>query len=143
MMIRLANRLAMAGAALLVALTAVPATAHHSIAAEFDMNRSVTFTGTVTKIEWTNPHIYTHVQVKEPDGKLVEYRVEGGPPNALYRAGWRKDTLKPGDTVTVSGIRAKVATSMNVGVATITTADGKKIYAGGVSSAATSVPQTP
>jgi hypothetical protein len=91
----------------------------------------VTFTGTVTKIEWTNPHIYTHVEVKEPDGKVVEYRVEGGPPNALYRAGWRKDTLKPGDTVTVSGLRAKIPTSMNIGVANLTTADGKRIFATG------------
>jgi hypothetical protein len=61
----------------------------------------------------------------------VEYRVEGGPPNALYRAGWRKDTLKPGDTVTVSGLRAKIATSTNIGVATVTTADGKKVFANG------------
>ena len=112
--------------------------AHHSIAAEFDSNRPVTFTGTVTKIEWTNPHIYTHVAVKEPDGKVVEYRVEGGPPNALYRAGWRKDTLKPGDTVTVSGLRAKIPTSMNIGVANMTTADGKRIFAtGGGAPAAT------
>jgi len=91
----------------------------------------VTFTGTVSKIEWTNPHIYTHVEVKEPDGKVVEYRVEGGPPNALYRAGWRKDTLKIGDTVTVSGLRAKIATSTNIGVANITTADGKRVFANG------------
>ena len=116
----------------LLALTIVaPVVAHHSISAEFDQNRPVTFTGTVTKIEWTNPHIYTHVEVKEPDGKVVEYRVEGGPPNALYRAGWRKDTLKPGDTVTVSGLRAKIATSTNIGVATLTTADGKRVFATG------------
>ena len=115
---------------LALAITA-PLAAHHSISAEFDQNRPVTFTGTVTKIEWTNPHIYTHVEVKEPDGKVVEYRVEGGPPNALYRAGWRKDTLKPGDTVTVTGLRAKIATSTNIGVATLTTADGKKVFQNG------------
>src|ERR1043166_6200130 len=116
--------------ALFVAV-AIPALAHHSISAEFDQSKPIKFTGTVKRVEWMNPHIYTHVEVKEPDGKVVEYRVEGGPPNALYRQGWRKDTLKAGDVVTVSGIRAKREDSMNIGVATITTADGKRIFANG------------
>ena len=112
-------------------LAAVPLSAHHSISAEFDQSKPVSFTGIVTKVEWTNPHIYTHVEAKDADGKVVVYKVEGGPPNSLFRQGWRKDSLKVGDTVTVSGIRAKIPTSMNIGVATITTADGRRMFAGG------------
>ena len=118
---------AMVAAGVAFALSA-PLVAHHSISAEFDTTKPITFTGKVTKVEWMNPHIYTNIEAKDPDGKVVVYRVEGGPPNSLFRQGWRKDTLKPGDTVTVSGIRAKIPTSMNIGVATITTADGKRIY---------------
>jgi hypothetical protein len=104
--------------------------AHHSVSAEFDSTKPIKFTGTISKVEWTNPHIYTHVQVKEADGKVTEYRVEGGPPNSLFRQGWRKDSIKTGETVTVSGIRAKNQESMNVGQATITMADGRRIFAG-------------
>ena len=116
-------------AAVLMSAT-VQLSAHHSVSAEFDTTKPVTFTGTISRVEWTNPHIYTHVQVKEPDGKITEYKVEGGAPNSLYRQGWRKDSLKTGETVTVSGIRAKNETSMNVGQATITMADGRRIFAG-------------
>src|ERR1044071_6982378 len=131
-MLRKASIGSLAGALLLTILTFVaPVSAHHSISAEFDQSKPVKFTGTVKRVEWMNPHIYTHVEVKEPDGKVVEYRVEGGPPNALYRQGWRKDTLKAGDVVTVTGIRAKIATSTNIGVATVTTADGKRVFATG------------
>ena len=81
--------------------------AHHSISAEFDTNKPIKFTGKVTKVEWMNPHIYTHVEAVDPDtGKTVTFKVEGGPPNSLYRQGWRKDTVKAGDTVSVSGVRA-------------------------------------
>lgn len=105
-----------------------PVIAHHSISAEFDTNKPIEFTGTIKQVDWMNPHIYTHVEVKNPDGTSVIYKVEGGPPNALFRQGWRKDSLKTGDTVTVSGIRAKNTQSMNIGVATILTADGKRIF---------------
>ncbi len=109
-------------------LVAVPLVAHHSISAEFDTTKPITFTGTVKKVAWMNPHIYTHVEVKQPNGSVIEYRVEGGPPNALFRSGWREDSLKVGETVTVRGIRAKAETSMNVGTATITKADGTTVF---------------
>jgi len=115
-------------AASVVAALSAPLVAHHSISAEFDTTKPITFTGKVTKVEWMNPHIYTNIEAKDPDGKVVVYRVEGGPPNSLFRQGWRRDTVKPGDTVTVSGIRAKIPSSMNIGVATITTAEGKVLY---------------
>ena len=119
----------LAGAALALALSC-EALAHHSTAAEFDNSKPITFTGTVKKIQWMNPHIYTLVETKGSDGKPVVYRVEGGPPNALYRQGWRMDTLHVGDTITVSGLRAKNEASMNIGQAKITTADGKHVFDG-------------
>lgn len=112
-------------------LAAVPVLAHHSTSAEFDRNKPVTFTGTVKKVDWMNPHIYTHVEVKEANGSVVTYRVEGGPPNSLFRQGWRKDSLKVGEVVTVTGLRAKSSTSFNVGNASITTAEGKRVFGGG------------
>ena len=122
-------------AALLAAVGALiagpPVTAHHSVSAEFDTTKPISFSGTIKKVEWTNPHIYTQIESKGPDGKITIYRVEGGAPNSLYRQGWRKDSLKVGEAVTVSGIRAKRADSMNVGQATITTSDGRRMFAGG------------
>jgi hypothetical protein len=96
-------------------LTSITFVAHHSISAEFDTNKRVTFTGTVKKIDWMNPHIYTHVEVKEPDGKVIVYKVEGGAPNALYRQGVRAESLPAGTIVTCTNCsRSKNPESMNV-----------------------------
>jgi Family of unknown function (DUF6152) len=107
-----------------------PTQAHHSTAAEFDPSKPVTFTGTVQKVMWMNPHIYTHIEVKQQGAPTMVYHVEGGAPNALFRQGWRKDSLKVGDTVTVKAWRAKNPDSPNVGQATITAVDGHKIFTG-------------
>jgi hypothetical protein len=120
----------LATAALATALLAASAHAHHSTAAEFDQNRPIIFTGTVQKVMWMNPHIYTHIEVKQPGAASLVYHVEGGSPNSLFRQGWRKDSLRVGDVVTVSGWHAKNPESANVGQATITAADGHKIFSG-------------
>lgn len=114
--------LTVAGGLLLASVTFV---AHHSISAEFDTSKRVTFTGTVKKIDWMNPHIYTHVEVKEPDGKVTTYKVEGGAPNSLFRQGIRPDSLKPGTVVTCTNCsRSKSPDSMNVN-GRLTLADGR------------------
>ena len=112
------------GTALLMA--SVAAVAHHSVSAEFDTTKKVTFTGTVKKIDWMNPHIYTHVEVKGEDGKTtIVYKVEGGAPNALFRNGVRPEQLPVGTIVTCNNCsRSKSATSMNVN-GRLTLQDGK------------------
>jgi hypothetical protein len=114
------------GAACLAAT--MPMLAHHSISAEFDTNQPITFTGKVKRIDWMNPHIYTHVEAEDAAKTVLVYRVEGAAPNALFRRGWRKDTLKIGETVTIAGIRSKNPASMNIGQATITRADGSEVF---------------
>jgi hypothetical protein len=105
-----------------------PVFAHHSISAEFDTTKPVNFTGTVKQVDFGNPHIYTHVETKDETGKTVVYEVEGGSPNDLARRGFSKTSLKIGETVQVKGIRAKNPTSMRVGQATMTKADGSPVF---------------
>ena len=101
--IRVACSLLVAGA-----LVGLPASAHHSFGAEYDANQPITLTGVLTKIEWTNPHTHIYVDVKDERGAVVNWQLEGYPPVALHRIGWRRDVqMKVGDTVTVSGWRAR------------------------------------
>src|SRR5580765_6990477 len=86
---------------------AAPLLAHHSFAAEFDANKRVTLKGTVTKVDWRNPHIYVYLNVKDGSGKVTEWACEGGPPNVLLREGWTRTSVKEGDEVTIDGAVAK------------------------------------
>jgi hypothetical protein len=110
-------------------VTATVALAHHSFAAEFDATKPITLKGIITKVEWTNPHTYFHVDATDENGKRGEWAVEGGAPNVLYRQGWKPDTLKVGDKVTITGSRAR--NGLNLANATsFVLADGRCIFAG-------------
>jgi hypothetical protein len=110
-------------------LAAAPAWAHHSFAAEYDSNNLITLSGVISKVEWTNPHIYIYVDVKDESGKVTTWSVEGYPPNTLKRTGFVKNDLKLGDTVTVTAYKAKDASSTGAG-REITFPDGTKKFAG-------------
>lgn len=117
-----------AAAALLAA--SVPAWAHHAFAAEFDAQKPVKLRGTVTKVELINPHSWIHIDVKNPDGTVTNWMVEGGSPNALVRRGVTKNSIPVGSEIVVEGYAAKDGSSHANG-RDITFADGRKLFVGG------------
>ncbi|MBV9507935.1 MAG: hypothetical protein JO323_23335 [Acidobacteriia bacterium] len=118
---------AFAAAALLLA--AAPARAHHAFAAEFDADKPIKFKGTVTKMEWINPHAWIHIDVKGDDGKVTPWMIEAAAPNSLLRRGWTKNSLPAGTEILVEGFQAKDGANRANG-SVITFTDGKKLFVG-------------
>ena len=116
-------------AALCLTLAPALASAHHSFAAQYDANQPVTLKGTITKVEWMNPHTYFYVDVADDRGKVANWAVEGGAPNVLYREGWKPTTLKKGDEVTITGSRAKNGTNL-INATSFKLPDGRCVFAG-------------
>ena len=107
----------------------VPALAHHSFAAEFDSSKTLTLKGTVTKLEWINPHARFYVDVKDEAGAVTKWELELGSPNSLMRQGWNRNSLKPGDVITVEAYVAKDASKL-ANAHQVSLANGKKVFGG-------------
>jgi len=103
--------------------------AHHSFAAQYDRNKPITLKGAVTRMEWANPHIYFYLDVADPAGAAATWAIEGMAPNVLYRAGWRKDSVKIADVVTVSGYLARDGSKL-VNMQSAVLADGRNLFVG-------------
>ena len=115
------------GVGLLV--STVPAWAHHAFSAEFDGNKQINLRGTLLKMEWINPHAWIHLNVKGADGAITTWDIELGPPNALIKRGWNKNSLPPGTELLVEGYQSKDGSTRANG-RDITFPDGKKLFAG-------------
>lgn len=118
---------------------AVPLRAHHAFAAEFDAQKPIKLEGTVTKVEWINPHAWIHIDVRRPDGKVEEWMIEGGTPNTLFRRGVTKNSLPIGTVIVVDGYQAKDGTLKGNG-RDLTFKDGRKLFIG---STGTGAPNDP
>ena len=110
-------------------MAAVPAPAHHSFAAQYDRNKQTTLTGPVTKIDWINPHARLFMDAKDASGKVVNWEIELAAPAMLIRRGWSRNSLKVGESVTVSGSLAKDGSNL-ANASTVTLSNGKKVFAG-------------
>ena len=122
------TKLVIAAAGLGLMLASVPAIAHHSFAAEFDAAKPIKLTGSVTKVEWMNPHTYFYIDVKDDKGATTNWGLEMGSPNGLMRQGWTRNSMKIGDVVTVEGSAAKDGS--NIGNArSVTLKDGQRLFA--------------
>ncbi len=120
---------------LLLFLAARPLTAHHAFAAEFDAKKPIKIKGTVTKMEWINPHVWIHVDVKKPDGSIDEWMIEAGTPNTLLRRGFTTESLKAGTEVVVDGYQSKDG-SLRANGRDITLPNGQTLFLGGNASGA-------
>jgi hypothetical protein len=116
-------------ASLGVMLAAASVTAHHAFSAEFDPDKPVSLEGSITKAEWVNPHAWVYIDVKQPDGKVLNWAIEMGPPNALLRRGWKKSSMQAGAIIKVEGFAAKNGKEF-ANATDITLPDGTKIFAG-------------
>jgi Family of unknown function (DUF6152) len=116
-------------AAVSLALAAAPLYAHHAFSSEFDADKPLQLAGTVSKVEWVNPHAWIHIEVKKSDGQVEEWMIEGGTPNTLMRRGVSRDTLKIGTEVRISGYQAKDGSNRANG-RDITYPDGRKLFLG-------------
>jgi hypothetical protein len=121
------RRLLMAVAVSMPLALTTSALAHHSFAAQFDRDNPVTLNGAMTRLEWMNPHIYFYMDVKDQSGAITKWSIEGGAPNTLYRAGWRKDTIKIGEILKVEGFLARDGSKL-ASLNTVTTSDGRRVF---------------